>query len=91
MDGVLYHTISLKMEKTFDKILDRLGSYMYHLANYELYCHGGNKTSKRKFRIFQDANIAGNLAYSTSTSVFMLRSGSCIIGSDFINETSRIC
>ena len=65
----------------------RLVSYMHHIADCEQYCQVGNKASHSKFGIFQIACFAGSSAYSTATSVFMLRGGSCRICSDFTNKT----
>ena len=67
------------MEETCGKRYDILISYIHQIADYEQYCQNGIEASECKFNKFQDAGIARNLAYSTSTSVFMLRGGSCTI------------
>ena len=57
-----------KWNRACNKRFERLISSVHHAGNYRPYCHVGNRASEYKLGLFQDADVAGNLTDSKSTS-----------------------
>ena len=55
-----------------DKRLARLISYLKCTSCHRQFCHAGNKASECKIGVFQDADVAGEMGDSKSTSGGML-------------------
>ena len=66
-----------KWTKACDKRLDRLISYIHHTFEYKQYCFVGNTAKQCRLGLCQDADFAGNLEDSESTSGGTL----CVFGS----------
>ena len=73
-----------KWSRACDLRSARLISYTHHTTNYKQYCHVGNQA---KLGLFQDADFAGNLTDSKSTSGGVL----CMFGSHTFVPISWAC
>ena len=73
-----------KWTEDCDKRLNRLISYIHHTCEYKQYCHVGNIAKQCRLGLFQDADFAGDLEDSKSTSGGTL----CIVGSHTFVPTS---
>ena len=74
------------MNKACGKRLARLNSYIRVTSSYRQYSHARNAASECRLGLFQDADFAGDLADSKSTSGGMLG----ILGSNTLVPISRL-
>ena len=58
----------VEQTKLCDKRLARLSSYIHFTSGYRQNCHVGNTASECRLGLFEDADFAGDLADSQSTS-----------------------
>ena len=82
----LAHSIT-KWTKACDKRLNRLISFIHHTCEYRQYCHVGNTAKQCRLGLFQDADFAGDLEDSKSTSGGTL----CVFGSHTFVPISWMC
>ena len=54
--------------KSGDKRLNRLISYIHHTCEYKQYCHVGNTAKQCRLGLFQDSDFVGDFEESKSTS-----------------------
>ena len=76
-----------KWAKACDKRLSRLISYIHYTSEYKQYCHVGNTTKQCRLGLFQNADFAGDLEDSKSTSGGAL----CVFGSHTFVPISWMC
>ena len=76
-----------EMEKSCDKRLARLISYIHHPNEYRQSCCVGNTAQHCRLGLFQDSDFAGDLEDSKSTSRGVL----CIFGSRTFVPVSWMC
>ena len=76
-----------KWTKACDKRLARLISYIHHTSEYRQYCYVGNAAQQCRLGFFQDADFAGDLEESKSTSGGV----PCIIGSHTFVPMGWMC
>ena len=75
------------MDKTCDKRLSLLISYIHYTSEYRQYCHVGNTAQQCRLGLFQDSEFAEDLEDSKSTSGGLL----CIFGSHTFVPISWMC
>ena len=73
-----------KWTKACERRLNRLVSYIHHTCQYKQYCHVGTTAKQCRLGLFQDADFAGDLEDSKSTSGGTL----CVFGSRTFVPTS---
>ena len=76
-----------KWTEACDKRLNRLMSYIHHTCEYKQYCYVGNTAKQCRLGLFQDADFAGDLEDSKSTSGGTL----CILRSQTFVPVSWTC
>ena len=76
-----------KWTQACDRRLARLVSDIHHTNDFRQYCHVGNTAQHCRLGLFQDADFAGDLEDSKSTSVRVF----CIFGSRTFVHISWMC
>ena len=74
-------TIDYEIDRSCDKRLSRLISYIHHTSEYKQYCHVGNTPNNADWDCFKAPILAGDLEETKCTSGGTL----CIFGSNIIH------